>query len=204
MTDGGEIVKRCESNLVLIVSGGSASPRRRAHQPRAFWEATAEDITSELKGNPALASLLKARHLIVTFSSSDAAFWLDNDPAAKKASMLVFDAEHAEGEWSESQGKERCSDSCPVSSAPSFMNFAALRPTNSRTSRPPSSRDWAPAGNCAALGTEGSIKIKVKQPDGQVKEEEVDNPNPGFPVDEIAAKSASLRPGLSAFPYLNP
>lgn len=98
-----EIASQCQKNLVVIVPAEELRRRDVRLSRGLSWEATAEDLAAELRGNPQLASLLEARHLIVTFQS-DGAFWFDNDPAGGK-SMLVFDASRAEGEWAESQGK---------------------------------------------------------------------------------------------------
>lgn len=98
-----KLTSQCADNLVVIVPAEELR-RRDARLSRGLsWEATAEDLTAELYGNPRLEPLRKARHLIITFQS-DAAYWLDNMPGAKN-SLLVFDAHRAEGEWSGSQGK---------------------------------------------------------------------------------------------------
>lgn len=98
-----EITGQCKDNLVVIVPAEELRRRDVRLSRGLSWEATAEDLAAELRGNPLLKPLLKARHLIVTFQS-DAAFWLDKDHGTE-TSLLVFDASRAEGEWSESQGK---------------------------------------------------------------------------------------------------
>ncbi len=98
-----ELTNRCDNNLVVIVPAEELRRREVRLSRGLSWEATAEDLVTELDRNPQLKPLQKARHLIVTFQS-DGAFWLDNAPDGAK-SLLVFDALRAEGEWSESQGQ---------------------------------------------------------------------------------------------------
>ena len=97
------IVKQCPEKLVVIVPADQLRQRDVRISRGLSWEATAEDLASELQDNPVLQPLLSAWHLIVTFRS-DAAFWLDNT-ADGKTSMLVFDAANAEGEWAKRQGQ---------------------------------------------------------------------------------------------------
>ena len=97
------LTESCCKNLVVIIPAEELRRREVRLSRGLSWEATAEDLVTELYRNPQLKPLMKARHLIVTFQS-DGAFWLDNAPDGPK-SLLVFDALRAEGEWSESQGK---------------------------------------------------------------------------------------------------
>lgn len=98
-----KVVGEYADKLVLIVSADQLRRRNVRLSRGLSWEATAEDLVAELDGNPLLAPLRAARHLIVTFRS-DAALWFERD-AGPGRSMLVFDAERAEGEWAERQGK---------------------------------------------------------------------------------------------------
>ena len=98
------LVARNKRNLVLIVSADQLRCDQVRISRGLSWEATAEDLMTEINGNPALQPLLQARHLIVTFRS-DGALWMDNDKEGHRPSLLVFDSAMAEGEWSESQGK---------------------------------------------------------------------------------------------------
>lgn len=92
------LVAHCAGKLVVIVSADDLR-RQGVRLSRGFsWEATVEDLRAELATNPVLAPLGAARHLLVTFRS-DAAFWMDRDPAGTRCA-LVFDPERAEGEWS--------------------------------------------------------------------------------------------------------
>ena len=176
-----EVVANCPDNLVLIVSADQLRRGNVRISRGLSWEATAEDLTAELQGNPFLAPLLAARHLIVTFRA-DGAFWLDRKADAK-ASMLVFDAERAEGEWAESQGKGN------VFGFLSCFTAAIVR----ELCRPGNDPD-VEAGLVAGLGASrelrrlgyGRVTVITKQPDGKEKEE--DNPNPGFPFADIAAR----------------
>ncbi len=98
------IVKSYRDNLIVIVSADQI----RLHDVRVSrglsWEATIEDISAELDGNPLLKPLLDARHLIVTFGSA-AAFWLDNKKAPQ-SSKLVSNVSEAEVKPEESQASE--------------------------------------------------------------------------------------------------
>ena len=62
------------------------------------WERTVEHLIVELGRNPAIQPLRQARHLIVTFEG-DGAVWIDYSKPDQPA-RLVFDAAHAECEWS--------------------------------------------------------------------------------------------------------
>ena len=72
--------RRCAAKLVLIVSADDLR-RQGIRLSRGFsWESSVEDLRAELAANPALAPLVCARHLLVTFGSN-AAFWMDRDLA---------------------------------------------------------------------------------------------------------------------------
>jgi len=97
-----ELTGQCKDNLVVIVPAEELRRQKVKISRGVSWEATAEDLTAELRGNSLLRPLLKARHLIITFQF-DASYWLNNSPNAP-VSLLVFDAARAEGEWSQTQG----------------------------------------------------------------------------------------------------
>lgn len=98
-----EVADRYGDKLVVIVPAEELRRRDVRLSRGLSWEATAEDLAAELRNDPKLKPILRARHLVVTFQS-DGAFWHDNNPEGAR-SLLVFDASRAEGEWSESQGK---------------------------------------------------------------------------------------------------
>ena len=62
------------------------------------WERTVEHLRQGLDQNPAIRPLGQARHLIVNFEA-DGAIWIDFSRPDQPTARLVFDAEHAEGEW---------------------------------------------------------------------------------------------------------
>jgi len=168
-----ELSAKCKDNLIVIVPAEELRRREVRLSHGLSWEATAEDLTAELHGNPRLAPLLKARHLIVTFQS-DAAYWLDNAPGAPK-SMLVFDALRAEGEWAESQGE---------GSAFGFLScFTAAVVKQLCLSEKPDEPDLE-----TALGTGLGAGRKLRLiGHGPVIENGME-PKPGFPFFRIAAE----------------
>jgi hypothetical protein len=173
-----EITSQCKHNLVVVVPA-EALRRRNVRLSRGLsWEATAEDLTAELRSNPQLTPLLEARHLIVTFQS-DGAFWFDNSSEGAK-SLLVFDASRAEGEWSESQGK-----------GGAFGYLSCLTAAVVRELCLPSDKSEPNKLKTdfeAALGAGLSASRELRQiGHGEVvvgKEE----PKPGFPFEKIVAK----------------
>ena len=98
-----DVVARFKDRLVVIVSADDLRRRDVRIGRGLSWEATAGDLSAELRGNPLVKPLTDACHLIVTFGS-DGAYWLDNHGALPRA-MLVFDAARPEGEWATEQGK---------------------------------------------------------------------------------------------------
>ena len=98
-----QLILQHKEKLVVIVSADQIRRDDVRLSRGLSWEATVADLTNELSSNPRLATLLEARHLIITFRS-DAAYWLDNsrdDPQA----TLVFDSANAEGEWEANQSQ---------------------------------------------------------------------------------------------------
>ncbi len=82
--------------LVVVVS---ASELRRAGvriSSGLSWEQTLEDVHQALRSHPALQSLGRARHLIISFDS-EGALWLRRVDTTLKATFL-FDQECVEGE----------------------------------------------------------------------------------------------------------
>ena len=168
-----EIVEQCKDNLVVIVPGEELRRRDVRLSRGLSWEATAGDLAAELRSNPLLTPLLKARHLIVTFQS-DAAFWLNNNPGAE-ASLLVFDASRAEGEWSESQGKGGAFGylSC-------FTAAVVRELSRTEAGKQPDLETAVAAG----LGAGRELR---RLGHGQVVAKGTE-PEPGFPFSEIVAK----------------
>lgn len=175
-----ELSKHCSSNLILVVS---ADQLRRADvriSRGLSWEATVEDLSAELQNNPALEPLLKARHLIVTFKS-DGAFWLDNAGDERRASMLVFDAATAEGEWSESQGKGTTFGymSC-------FVAALVRELCNTTDAATPDFEAALIAGLTASRVLRRTGHGLVSLPDPKNPKKKIENPDPGFPFATIA------------------
>lgn len=66
------------------------------------WERTAADLVRELKSNPSLAGLRQARHVIVSLYS-EGCLWMERLGERSWRFTLVFDPQHMEGEWAESE-----------------------------------------------------------------------------------------------------
>ncbi len=82
--------------LVTVVS---ATELRRANVRLGrglSWEQTLEDLHAALKSHAGVQSLLKCRHLIITFDC-EGAVWIRNEGDQRKATFL-FDPEAVEGE----------------------------------------------------------------------------------------------------------
>jgi len=173
-----EITSQCKNNLVVIVPAEELRRRDVRLSRGLSWEATAEDLAAELRGNPQLKPMLKARHLIVTFQS-DGAFWVDNNSEGAK-SLLVFDASRAEGEWSESQGK-----------GGAFGYLSCLTAAVVRELCLPSDKsvpDKIKPDLEAALGAGLGASRELRQiGHGEVVLGDKE-PKPGFPFDKIVAK----------------
>jgi len=175
------IVAQCKENLVVVVPVEELRRWNVKISRGPSWEATIEDLTAELRGNPLLTSLLKARHLIVTFGC-DGAYWLDNAPHSV-SSLLVFDAARVEGEWAERQGVGTAFGflSCSVAA----VIYELCRAEGHAT---PDIESALTAGlsACRVLRHVGHGPVKI--PDPNVWGKEIDNPNPEFPFDQIAAQ----------------
>jgi hypothetical protein len=173
-----DVFQRFGDRLVLVVSADDLRRRDVRIGQGLSWEATAQDLLSEIQNNPLLKSFSDARHVIVTFGS-DAALWVDNK-APESMPMLVFDAARAEGEWAQRQGK---------GGAFGFLSSftAAVVRELARAEADPDFEAALFSGLCASrecrrLG-HGQVYLKVKQSDGT--EKSAPNPSLGFPFKEI-------------------
>lgn len=100
------ILQRWSKKLIVVVSAdllrGDAVRLTRGLD----WETTIEDLAFEFAGNPILARLKTAAHVLVTFGA-DAVYWRSAEPRGRAVAGLhagadatiVFDANTAEGEW---------------------------------------------------------------------------------------------------------
>ncbi len=82
--------------LVVVVS---ANELRRADVrigQGLSWEQTLEDLHAAIQSNARMQSLMKCRHLVITFDC-EGALWLSNEGATHQATFL-FDPESVEGE----------------------------------------------------------------------------------------------------------
>ncbi len=180
------IVDRYSEKLIVVVSADQIRRNDVRVSRGLSWEATAEDLSVELKENPILQPLRMARHLIVTFRC-DGAFWFDNKTETK-SSLLVFDASRAEGQWETTQGEgtvfgySSCFTAAIVSELcrstdPDFEKAITTGLDASRILR------W--------LG-HGPVRFnKVIESGGD--EKSVDNSHPGFPFPAIAARIAGQK-----------
>lgn len=83
--------------LIIVVSARVLRQSDLRLSSGLSWERTIEHLRIGLSENPAVAPLCNARHLIVHFEG-DGAVWIDFSNQ-KPDARVVFDAEHAEGEW---------------------------------------------------------------------------------------------------------
>jgi hypothetical protein len=93
-----ELVGTHADKLITIVSAHELRDELALLRRSASWEGAIEDLDAALRSDPTLKPLTRSRHLIVTFSA-DGALWIDRD--SSQIATLVFDPEHAEGEWAE-------------------------------------------------------------------------------------------------------
>lgn len=190
-----EIIRQSPRNLIVIVSADQLR-RRDVRLSRALsWEATVEDLLAELRGNPALTPLLAARHLIITFRS-DGAFWLDNTGDDSRSSMLVFDAARAEGDWAAAQGKGAvfgylsCFTAAVVRELCRWTDEEAKKLEENRNKTLPDFEGALGAGLGASreLRRLGHGRVKITHKSAAETETTTDNPCPGFPSHDIAAR----------------
>lgn len=171
-----KLTSQCKDNLVVIVPAEELRRREVRLSQGLSWEATAEDLTAELQCNPHLAPLRKARHLIVTFKS-DAAYWWENAKSLDApTSMLVFDAQRAEGEWAQGQGE---------GTAFGFLScFTAAIVKELCLPREPNQPDLE-----TAIGAGLSAgRVLRSLGHGSLVDSEGNEPKPGFPFAQIEAE----------------
>ena len=91
--------RRLKERLVTLASARlfRQSDVRLSHG--LSWERSVEHLMHELRHNQAVRQLCESRHLIVNFGL-DGAVWVDFANPERPQARLVFDAAHAEGEWS--------------------------------------------------------------------------------------------------------
>lgn len=181
-----KLVTCCDDNLVVIVPADQLRHSDLRLSSGLSWEATVEDVLAELKSNPALKPLLSARHAIITFKS-DGAFWLNNNKA-ESARMLVFDSTNAEGDWSALQGQGTvfgflsCFTAAIVSELCRQVDDSVEKPKELNLEKALA----AGLGASRELRRLGHGLVKTPVPNNPKKYE--DNPNPGFPFQEIATR----------------
>lgn len=185
-----KLIDDYQKNLVMIMSADQLRRSDVRLSRSLSWEATVEDVLAELESNPALKPLLFARHSIITFRS-DGALWLNNVSNKPRASMLVFDALNAEGDWAASQGRGTVFGylSCFTTAVVCYLCWYINEAEDKKESEP-KEPDFE-----FALGTGlGAIRELRRLGHGHVRiiekgsEKIIDNPSPGFPYKEIAAK----------------
>ncbi len=176
-----DLSTHCRRNLVLVVSADKLRRSDVRLSRGLSWEATSEDLVSELERNSRLKPLLAARHLIISFGA-DGAFWLDNGDRSKSA-MLVFDAERAEGEWAEGRGSGTVFGllSC-------FTAAIAYELCRSGATPDLESALIAGLGAGRELWRQGHGRVAILEQQADGSEQLVYSPAPGFPFAEIAAK----------------
>jgi RyR domain len=170
-----------EENLVLIVSADQLRRSDLRLSGALSWEATVEDVLAELKCNPALKPLLSARHAIITFKS-DGAVWLNREKNPPSR-MLVFDAANAEGDWSMAQGRGTVFGYLSCFTAAIVCELC--RHVDEAKELDLESALAAGLGASRELHRLGHGRVITQVPG--VAEKYEDNPNPGFPFDDIVA-----------------
>lgn len=167
-----KLIARCANHLIVIIPAEDLRRQGFRLSKGLSWEATVEDLSAELNNNPLLASLLKARHLIVPFQS-DAAYW--RDQSGKEArSMLIFDATQAEGEWAEKQGKGNAYGylACFTAAIVKELSF-------------PSAPQYQPDLETAISAGLGAGRALRYIGHGPLLNEKKEEPKPGFPFAQI-------------------
>jgi len=196
------VTKASPDNFVVVVTADQLRRSDVRLSEGLSWEATAEDLSAELKGNPILKPFLAARHLIVTFRS-DAAFWLNNTRDGTPTSMLVFDAERAEGEWEQSQGDGAVFGvlSCLTASVVRGLCEHAEDPDieSALIAGLGASRKLLSSGHGPVLIPNVARDGKPVQM-GDAKPVLVDNPHPGFPFGAIAQSIRNPKGGFVSAP----
>jgi hypothetical protein len=182
------LVRHHDQNLIVIVSADQLRRSDLRLSSALSWEATAEDVLAELELNPVLEPLLSARHAIITFRS-DGALWLNNKKEAR-SSMLVFDAANAEGDWSASQGRGAVFGYLSCFTAAIVRELCRHIDEPAGAMKEPDFESALGAGLGASrelhrLG-HGRVKVTHRLPYGV--ERVKDNPDPGFPFQEIATR----------------
>ena len=88
--------------LVTVVSISNMRRENVRISAGISWERTATDLMRELKTNPALEGLRRARHVVVELYS-EGCLWMERVADGNWEFRLVFDPAHMEQEWPESQ-----------------------------------------------------------------------------------------------------
>lgn len=183
-----KLIAHCSKSLVVIVSADQLRRIDVRLSQSLSWEATAEDVLAELESNPALKPLLSARHSIITFRS-DGALWLNNtsDP---RSSMLVFDAANAEGDWFASQGRGAVFGYLSCFTAAVVCEVCRHLDGPAGKTKEPDFEFALGAGLSASreLHRLGHGRVKIIEKLGHGPEKTKENPSPGFPFQEIAAR----------------
>lgn len=139
------------------------------------WERTVEHLVNGLSHNPAIQPLRNARHLIVTFDG-DGAVWVDFSKPGQPA-RIVFDAAHAEGEWSstiegEAFGYQTCLAASVVQAIASMRNEDAEPEFQSAIERGLSAmRSLREEGHGVAVTSTGAVECGYGFPDDRLATE---------------------------------
>ena len=92
--------------LVIVVSADFLRSGGASLSRGLSWERATEDLLLELGNNSSIRPLSEARHLIVTFDC-DGACWIDFSNREQPIAHLVFDPNHAEGEWTKRRQRDQ-------------------------------------------------------------------------------------------------
>jgi hypothetical protein len=95
-----KLIKHHCGRLVCIVSIDDLRLESVNISRGLSWERTVEDLRNALSNNPTLAPLETCAHLIVKISA-DGALWIDRSDPENPLATLVFDADGAEGVWTD-------------------------------------------------------------------------------------------------------
>jgi hypothetical protein len=94
-----DLAEKYRDRLVCVTSIDDLRLEHGMIRQGVSWERVVEDLRDAIFHDAVLRQLSQCRHLVITIGC-DGALWINNEIEGKPAATLVFDAEHAEGDWS--------------------------------------------------------------------------------------------------------
>jgi hypothetical protein len=93
--------QRCPSRLIVVIPVNDLRLTEAQISRELSWERTAQDLAWELVYNPALASLSKCAHAVVSLDAAGAVTLATDDASARPKCKLFFRPEVIEGMWAQ-------------------------------------------------------------------------------------------------------